>query len=224
MTRKTILTAALLAVTCVLGVTACGPHTSSNSPQSTGQAQTQQAFKQQSAAEPYPVSLLSDSTERANLIRRLIRFNDPNKIGYVYIINFGKVIGYYVIKGKVSDTDSQLTTSTLVEHHSDSGGGNLTYPAPGDDGSYGPEEEGVFFFTTENVMVETSLQYLYADQPLPINVPLLGGDANATESPTQLSQAQQNECKAAGRAAGISTAAGTECTPSEIAKIAPQGK
>jgi hypothetical protein len=89
-------------------------------------------------------------------------------------MNFGKIVGYYAIRGKVSSTQSQMTTSTTVQmDQGQYGGGNITYPAPSDDGSYGPNETGNFFFTTENVLVETDLNYLYADAPLPVNAPKL---------------------------------------------------
>ena len=170
--KKMICTIALSVVT-LMTVTSCSEEPSKGSAQQSGQALTETTFKQQQTAVPYPAAQLRSSLERSNLAARLITLNKPSKIGYVYLINFGKIIGYYSIKGKVSNTDSQLTTSTTIEKHSDVGGGNLSYPAPGDDGTYGPNESGNFFFTTEGVLVESDLQYLYADAPLPIDVPRL---------------------------------------------------
>lgn len=219
-----IATVALALTGCTGGSSTQNTNTRARNIQDSGQNLTAEAFANQQAAEPYPAALLHDSTERANLIRHLLRFNDPNKIGYVYIMNFGKIVGYYVIKGKVSSNDSQLTTSDLVQRYcTDCTGGGVavTVPAPSDDGSYGPNEPGVFFFTTNNVMVVTNLDYLYSDQPLSINVPILGGDPNAVESPQQLAEALRNECKAVGKAAGISSTAGKECSTLEIQKIAP---
>jgi hypothetical protein len=139
--------------------------------QKQGQAQTEQAYKQQAAAVPYPADQLKDSLERRNIRERLLRTNKPNAIGYVYVMSFGKIIGYYTIKGKVSSTQSQMTTD---QFDIDEGNySHLAVNAPGDDGSYGANEPGVFFFTTEGAMVETNLDYIVADQPLPIDVPLL---------------------------------------------------
>lgn len=45
--------------------------------------------------------------------------------------------------------------------------------APGDDGSYGLNEDGVFFFTTDGNMVTTNLDYIVSEQPLPFDVPEL---------------------------------------------------
>jgi len=172
MKKIVVTTVALIAV---LGLAACSEKPKSNA-QAEGQAQTEQAFEQQSAAVPYPVDKLKDSLERRNLRERLLRQNDPNKVGYVYILSFGRFLGYYTIKGKVSSTQSQMTTDVLVERHGDTGGGNFTYTAPGDDGSYGPNEDGVFFFTTGGAMVQVSTEYIYSDQPLAVdNVPELNG-------------------------------------------------
>jgi hypothetical protein len=172
--KKWAVMAVIPVVAILTMVTGCTGDSPKGSAQATGQKLTETAFAKQQAAVPYPADQLTSSLERSNLRRRLLELNKPDKLGYVYIINFGKIIGYYAIKGKVSNTDSQMTTSTIVEHHGDNGGGgNITYPAPGDDGSYGVNETGNFFFTVEGVLVETDLNYLYADAPLPIDVPRL---------------------------------------------------
>jgi hypothetical protein len=168
--------AACAAVLAVVAMTAAScDDSSSGDAQSTGQTLTESTFKQQQAAVPYPAAQLRTSLERQNLKDRLLRLNKPSKVGYVYLMNFGKIVGYYVIRGKVSNTDSQLTTSTTIlrDGSGASGGGNLAFAAPGDDGSYGVNETGNFFFTAEGVLVETDLNYLYADSPLPVNAPKL---------------------------------------------------
>lgn len=131
-----------------------------------------QAFDQQSKAVPYPSEKLTDSTERRNLRERLLRTNDPNRQGFVYLMNYGQIVGYYAIKGKVSSTQSaMLPTDKVVDRYE----GDVVVQAPGDDGSYGDNEPGIFFFTTDGVMVSTSLDYIESDAPLPIDVPRLGG-------------------------------------------------
>lgn len=129
------------------------------------QAQHGQAFAQQEAAVPYPASQLKDSAERRNLRERLLRFNQTNRVGYVYIFNFGKVEGYYSIEGKVSSTNSQMTTPHIITQNQNDNGQTVV-DAPGDDGSYDEAEQGVFFFTTEGALVETNQDYLYSDQPI----------------------------------------------------------
>jgi hypothetical protein len=159
---------------------ACDDPTPSNGAQRSGQAQTEQAFAQQQAAVPYPADALKDSLERRNLRERLLRTNNASKVGYVYLLSFsGQPLGYYVIKGKVSSTQSQMTTDNLIQTncHSSNGCNDVAVNAPGDDGSYGQNEAGEFFFTVEGAFVETSLNYLYSDQPLPLNVPKLNSPA-----------------------------------------------
>jgi hypothetical protein len=157
----------------VLGLSACDAAPNNNS-QKQGQELTESAFQQQQAAQPYPAAELKDSLERANLKKRLLRTNKPDAVGYVYLMNFGQIVGYYTIKGKVSSTQSQMTTSDLVNKFCDNGCAWVTTGAPGDDGSYGDNEPGIFFFTTEDQMVTTSLDYIWADQPISVDVPRLG--------------------------------------------------
>ena len=167
-----IITGIIISLTALTG---CGDKPKTNS-QAEGQAQTEQAFEQQSKAVPYPASELRDSLERRNLAKRLLTTNDPDKLGYVYLLNFGKIFGYYTIQGKVSSTQSQMTTSDLINYAcSDglSGCQAVTTTAPSDDGSYGENEAGIFFFTTEDAYVTTNLDYMYSDQPLPFDVPEL---------------------------------------------------
>ncbi len=169
--RKTMLTVILLALLTFTATIACGAPTPTA--QSTGQAQTEQAFGQQSAAVPYPADQLTNSLERQNLRDKLLRTNDPAKIGYVYLTNFGTIFGYYTVKGKVSSNQSQMTTDQLIINRFSTSGDGAVVNAPGDDGSYGPNEPGIFFFTTSGTLVTTDLNYIWSDQPLPLDVPRL---------------------------------------------------
>lgn len=172
---KIVLMFVAIAVFLPLAMGSSGCSTGSSKVQQRDSKITETYAKRFEAAVPYPLDLMKTSLERQNLRRRLLLENQPNKIGYVYIINFGKVIGYYVIKGKVSSTQSQLTITQQVTAAPNNG--SATVDSMGDDGSYGPNEggqNGVFFFTASGTWVETDLEFLYADQPLPIDVPLLG--------------------------------------------------
>jgi hypothetical protein len=109
----------------------------------------------------------NDSLECKNLKERERRNSQPNAIGYVYLYNFdGSVKGYFTIKGKVSSTQSQMGPMDTYITHSY---GNLSLEAAGDDGSYGPNETGIFFFTTEGVMVTYSGEYVLSDGPLKLS-------------------------------------------------------
>jgi len=142
-------------------------------------------------AVPYPLAQMHDSLERRNIRERLLRFNNPAKIGYVYLFTpMGQMIGYYTIKGKVTSTQSQMTVpQTVVCPDVYDKGGTLdpyfTIDAMGDDGSYGPNEggdDGIFFFTTEGVMLSWNGLWLYSDAPLSVDVkPLTIYDATTAK-------------------------------------------
>lgn len=168
--RKTVLAAiAGTLVVVLLGAGSCGTD-SKKGAQQTGQAQTEQAFAQQQAAVPYPADALKDSLERRNLREKLLRYNQPSKISYIYLLSqTGGIYAYFTIKGKVSSNQSQMTTDELIQRYGNADGGNVTVPAPGDDGSYGLNEDGVFFFTTDGVMVTWNGPYLLTDAPLKID-------------------------------------------------------
>lgn len=131
---------------------------------------TEAYAKKLTAAVPYPLADMNDSLERRNVKERLLRFNDADKIGYVYLLTLtGDFVGFYTIKGKISSTQSQMTTPALVVDRHE---GDVVVEAMGDDGSYGNNEggeDGIFFFTTEDVMVETVMPWLYSDAPLPVD-------------------------------------------------------
>lgn len=166
---KKILTA--LAVAPLIVLTACSG--SSSDAQSTGQKLTEEAFEKQQKAVPYPADELGSSLERANIRRKLLREENPDAVGYVYIMSFGRFIGYYTIKGKVSSNQSQMTTDQLIVKDCASCSGRSVVSAPGDDGSYGENEDGIFFFTTTDAYISTNMDYVFMDQPMSIDVPEL---------------------------------------------------
>ena len=140
-----------------------------------------QAYDQQVTADVYkdlvkavPAPHPTDSVERRNLSKRLERFNVPSKISYIYLINYGKIMGYFVVKGKVSSVSSAMTcTQQLVED----GGAINQYSqvhvveSPQLDGSYGTNGEGIFFFTDTDTYVEWKGDYMLCDSPLKLAQP-----------------------------------------------------
>ena len=122
-----------------------------------------------------PPPQLEFSLERENLIKRLLLMNDENRIGYVYIMSFGKPVGFFVIKGKVSSVNSLLTNP--AQYFDDPNGGldvgSITMPSPDFDGSYGANPDGIFFFTTDGDMIETSEEYIYSTRPIKLDIPEL---------------------------------------------------
>lgn len=119
-----------------------------------------------------------ESLECKNLREKEKRNSDPNRIGYVYEVNFdGSTNGYWVVKGKVSSTQSQMGAMDMVVDVCP-----LTdycpeiMEAPGDDGTYGPNEDGIFFFLADGTMVTYNGIYRLSDRPLPaLTTKKLGG-------------------------------------------------
>lgn len=168
-TRAKIILIPMMVLAVVLA--GCTPGKSSET-QEKDQAITQTYYKKLSEKVPYPVDQMNDSIERRNLREKLLRFNKPDKIGYVYLLSqTGEVISFFTIKGKVSSTQSQMTTSDVVGRYCEGTGceSGVVTKGPSDDGSYGENEQGVFFFTTEDVYVSWSGLYLYMDAPLKVD-------------------------------------------------------
>jgi hypothetical protein len=172
----------LLAGACLAG---CGPQTPDS--QTQGQRITEAYSAKLTRARPYPLGAMNDSAERANLTERLLRMNNPNKIGYVYeLTQNGQILQHFTIKGKVSSTGSQLTNTQNIV--------NMCYHCPvavesmGDDGSYGPEEggdSGIFFFTTAGVLVEYNGLWMYSDAAMELSSPpllVMGEDAKPSST------------------------------------------
>jgi len=160
--KKVVAVIAALAAAVALGAGACDETPTSSSDQA-------KKDRAQQAATVIKCGAADDSLECKNLKERERRNSKPNAIGYVYLYNWdGTVKGYFTIKGKVSSTQSQMGPTDDVIYYDRGSYGNsaTTVEAPGDDGSYGPNEEGIFFFTTEGIMVTYSGEYVLSDGPL----------------------------------------------------------
>lgn len=136
------------------------------------QEKSGKALEKQIAAVDYPADELVDSLERRNIRKRLLLTNDPNAIGYVYYTPFGKILGYWTVQGKVSSVKSQMNpTDELSGDVSDCSGcsEHVITESAGDDGAFGEAQDAVFFFTTEDVMIEIPEDdYFYSTQPITI--------------------------------------------------------
>ena len=174
--KRLILPVLLLAVIALAG---CTPTQGTQSIESQATERNQKQLR-----EKYPVPELDHSLELENLNKRLEFVNDSGRTSYVYLIDYGKIMAFYAIKGKVSSLNSFSTTSEqLVDEYGRLcgtiepnsgvrvGGPCYTTESPDLDGSYGDNGDGIFFFTTDGVYVEWKGDYMLASEPLKITTP-----------------------------------------------------
>lgn len=130
-------------------------------------------------AKAIPVPQLTTSSERKNVAKRAEMFNNEEKISYIYLVSYGKVMSFFTVQGKVSSLRSYMTpTDKMVFGNGDNcdqrdewGSSSdsadcYVVSAPDIDGTYGENVEGIFFFTTEGAYVEWKGEYMMSDQPL----------------------------------------------------------
>lgn len=127
------------------------------------------------------------SLERYNLIRRAYWVNGQREkanalpcpvvkpFGYIVLFSGNAVVGSFVVDGKVSSLNSFLTPSTVDKYYGNNTGGytTLTTEMADVDGSYGENDTGIFFWTTDGNYVEWSGDYLYSDIPFKIDDPVV---------------------------------------------------
>lgn len=126
------------------------------------------------------------SLERYNLTRRAYWVNGQREkanalpcpvskpLGYVILLTeSGSVVGRFTVDGKVSSLNSFLTPDS--EYYEKSGGdyGSTNYWLADVDGSYGENDNGIFFFTPDGKYVEWSGIYLYSDIPFEVEAPVV---------------------------------------------------
>lgn len=125
------------------------------------------------------------SLERYNLIKRAYWVNGMRDkanslaspiadmpLGYIVLFTeSGDVIGQFTVDGKVTSLNSYLTPDS--EYYELVYGGSGSHSKannwmPDVDGSYGENDQGIFFFTTDGKYIEWTGTYLYSD--IPFNV------------------------------------------------------
>lgn len=124
------------------------------------------------------------SLERYNLIRRTYWVNGQREkantlpcqvekpLGYIALFtDNGAVVGKFIVDGKVSSLNSFLTPNTVDNYYAN--GGVITTELADVDGSYGENDNGIFFFTPDGKYVEWTGTYLYSDIPFEIEDPIL---------------------------------------------------
>ena len=124
------------------------------------------------------------SLERYNLIRRAYWVNGqkekaravprPAEVPMGYCILFsdmGQVIGQFNVDGKVTSLNSYLTADYYNYYYGNGGVGEV--PLPDIDGSYGSNDNGIFFFTPQWQYIEWNGTYLYSDVAFQVSTTVL---------------------------------------------------
>lgn len=155
------------------------------------QEQTSDVEKQHSItkelqqSQPTPTDI-DYSLERYNLIRRAYWVNGQREkalslpcpvekpLGYVVLMLEGVgVVGNYVIDEKVSSLNSFLTPDSEYYEYSAGETSKKNNWLADVDGSYGENDNGIFFFTTDGKYIEWTGTYIYSDIPYIVDDPIL---------------------------------------------------
>lgn len=145
----------------------------------------QQAANELQSNQPTPTDI-DYSLERYNLIRRTYWVNGQREkantlpceiekpLGYIVLFTeSGAVVGSFIVDGKVSSLNSFLTPdSEYYEYSSGSGVCKNNWLADVD-GSYGENDNGIFFFTPDGKYIEWTGTYLYSDIPMTVKDPVI---------------------------------------------------
>ena len=136
------------------------------------------------------------SLERYNLIRRAYWVNGQREkaaavvcqvekpLGYIVLFTeSGSTVGRFIVDGKVSSLNSYLTPDSEYYEKNTSYSNGDTYQRSVDrysnkwladvDGSYGENDNGIFFFTPDGKYVEWTGTYLYSDIPFEVDDPVV---------------------------------------------------
>ena len=183
MKRFLILTIALLLMLATF--TACDTATSAYGTKKDVGTAKDVANKLQSN-QPTP-SDIDYSLERYNLIRRAYWVNGQREkanalpcevekpLGYIVLFtDNGAVVGSFIVDGKVSSLNSFLTPDS--EYYEKNTGSTKTVKnnwLADVDGSYGENDNGIFFFTPDGKYLEWTGTYLYSDIPFTVDNPVL---------------------------------------------------
>lgn len=120
------------------------------------------------------------SLERYNLMRRTYWVNGQREkanslpceiekpLGYIVLFSGNVVVGNFVVDGKVSSLNSFLTPDS--EYYQWDGHNKWLADV---DGSYGENDNGIFFFTPDGKYIEWNGNYLYSDIPFVVESPIL---------------------------------------------------
>lgn len=174
----------LLTAMTVLTMSGCDFDTQTNS-QEKEVKNTYSASGKLIASQPTPTDI-EYSLERYNLMRRAYWVNGMREkamtlvcpvekpLGYVVLFAGNAVLGSFVVDGKITSLNSYLTPDSEYYELVYGGTSTCTNRWIADiDGSFGENDNGIFFFTPDGKYIEWNGTYLYSDIPFTVNTPVL---------------------------------------------------
>lgn len=185
-----VLTMVICAAVLACTMTGCGDSTSASTYDTKDDINnTSQMASSLAQKQPTPTDV-DYSLERYNLIRRTYWVNGQREkantlvceiekpLGYIVLFTeSGAVVGNFIVDGKVSSLNSYLTPDSEYyeqEYYSDGGSvGDGNSWLADVDGSYGENDNGIFFFTPDGKYVEWTGIYLYSDIPFEVEQPVI---------------------------------------------------
>lgn len=190
--KKWIFCAGLIAIVFIM--TACS---SGSTPVVSGSAADKTAQEEVAnilaSNQPTPTDI-DYSLERYNLIRRTYWVNGQREkanmlvceiekpLGYIVLFAGNTTVGRFIVDGKVSSLNSFLTPDSEYYELCYGGSYMKTNSWLADvDGSYGENDNGIFFFTPDGKYVEWTGEYLYSDIPFEIEKPIVTYEVNGNE-------------------------------------------
>lgn len=183
--KKTVRVVSLLVVVvlALLALTGCSDIPTAKGTKADVQAQITVA-NVLTGNQPTPTDI-NYSLERYNLIRRAYWVNGQREkanalmcavekpLGYIVLFAGNTVVGNFIVDGKVTSLNSFLSPDS--EYYEYSYGEHRTYNKwlADVDGSYGENDDGIFFFTPDGKYIEWTGEYLYSDIPFVIDNPIV---------------------------------------------------
>lgn len=151
---------------------------------------TKQIADSLASRQPTPTDI-EYSLERYNLIRRAYWVNGQREkantvicpvekpLGYIVLFAGNTVVNSFIVDGKVSSLNSYLSPDS--EYYEYVYGGNYREYnrwLADVDGSYGENDNGIFFFTPNGNYIEWTGEYLYSDIPFEVEKPTVRYEVN----------------------------------------------
>lgn len=192
MKKFTKIISIVMVILVVIATTACGASAiwGADSGSKSDKKNTLEIANELQSNQPTPTDI-DYSLERYNLIRRTYWVNGQREkanalvceiekpLGYIVLFGeSGVVIGSFVVDGKVSSLNSFLTPDSeyyekIASSNEWSADAMSNKWLADVDGSYGENDNGIFFFTPDGKYIEWTGTYLYSDIPFEVSDPVL---------------------------------------------------